>query len=143
MKEQGFRASLIVKHCGEKCHQNKRKTQCRRILVKDGLQLPAQALSSPGYPWNHQQHRPTTAQLRPAALWDLAEDGVPLGKSQELQVWDIIFWRMCLIGCHRAALFIRTIAVHETVLDWRVLHNVSLPRLTPFAIRFPCGVTRT
>ena len=67
MKEQGFRASLIVKHCWEKCRQNKRKTEVQKnfsLGTGFGLQAPAQVKLNLHYTWIDQQATMIMAQLK-------------------------------------------------------------------------------
>jgi len=67
VKEQGFRASLIVKHCGEKCHRDKRKTEVQKNFIQGmgfRLRASAQGKLNLRYTGIDQQAYPAMAQLR-------------------------------------------------------------------------------
>lgn len=67
VKEQGFRASLIVKHCWQKCRQRQRKPEVQKnfsLGTAFGLQAPAQVKLNLRYPWIDQQASLVMAQLQ-------------------------------------------------------------------------------
>lgn len=149
MKEQGFRASLIVKHCWEKCHWNKRKIEVQRNSSQG-------TGSGPLHKWSRTYVTYGTSKI--VLLWPGSEtlcsfatflQAVFLSeKSEEPRVWNIIFSYSYSLENVLEKFTSRCIIHQDThntsSRSWlEMLQNVLLPKLIWFGICFPCGVTRT
>lgn len=145
MKEQGFRASLIVKHCWAKCHRNKGKREYRRIPVRGRAPARGTSVVEP----TRRRERPTRRPGRGPAqsldprcprcsFWESLKSCGFGTSSLFLPPWRRHWRSFCPVP-----LFITPVTTRQTAVDGTVLQNVLLPKLIWFGTWFPCAVTRT